>query len=1465
MINSIISFSIKNKLVIGVMMIAWIGLGLYSMKNVPIDAVPDITNNQVQIITTSTNLGTEDIEQFVTYPVELAMANLPGVTEIRSISRFGLSVVTIVLDDEMGTYLPRQLVSEKLADVKAQIPQKFGEPFMGPITTGLGEIYQYTLEVAPAHKEKYSSTDLRTIQDWIVKRQMAMIPGVVEVNSFGGHIKEYEVAVDPDRLKSMGISISDIFKVLETNNENTGGAYIVKNHKANFIRSEGLARSLEDIENIVVKNDSRTPILVKDVATVGYGSAIRYGSFTKNGKGDAVGGMILMLKGENSNNVIKLVKERVIEIEKSLPKGISIKPFIDRAQLIEKTTKTVSSNLLEGGLIVIFVLVLFLGNFRGGLIVASTIPLSLLFAYIMMNLFGVWSNLMSLGAIDFGIIVDGAVIIVESVVFYTMLRVRKSENGVLTQEESDEISYNSSSKMMNAAFFGQLIILIVFIPILTLQGVEGKMFTPMAMTFSFAVIGAMILCLTYVPMVSALFMNKKPSQKILWGDKFINWLTRKYEPILQKALNRKKVILVISTVLVGIAFFTFTRMGGEFLPKLDEGDIAMQALLKPGSSLEETERAASLIEKTILDNFPEVTEVVSRIGVAELPTDPMPMDIADMFVLLKPKDEWVSANSKEELIEKMKEKLSFIPGINYEFSQPLELRFNELMTGIRQDVAIKLFGEDLDKLAVYAKKMAEIIETVEGVADLKVEATKGLPQMTVQYERKKIAQYGLNIQELNTIIRSAFSGEKAGVIFEGERRFDLVVRLKDEHKKSIENLKNIYVVLPGGNQIPLKEVAKISYQDGPMQISREGTNRRIYVGINVRGRDVESVVNEIQKKLDAALELPPGYYLKYGGSFENLTRAKDRLTIVVPIALALIFILLYFALKSFTQTFMIYMAIPLAAIGGVFALWLRDMPFSISAGVGFIVLFGVAVLNGLVLITSMNYLKKEGMDLKERIVKGTKERIRPIFLTASTDILGFLPMAISTSSGAEVQRPLATVVIGGMLTASLLTLIVIPVLYYIVETRREQFRIKKRMRLNIATIAFIPVLIALLLVGNSARAQENVQTNFTLEGAISYGLKNNGSIKSAQFEIERLKVLKKASTNIAKTDVGFEYGNLNGFETDHAFSIEQKFQFPTVYGKQSSLAKVAIETGEINKLITENDLVKEIKLTWYQLSYLKEVHNLLEYQLGLYLQFLRAASLRYEVEAGTLLEKVTAEAKVTEIETALAINNADLIISKSHLQRLLSAPDLVDINPDFSSKKELNITIAGDLLANNPTINLLMSTINLMEKEVELNKAKLLPELSLGYYNQSIIGNHTKNGAESFYNNSQRFSSVQATISIPIWFKSDKARIKASKLSIEKAEADVSYGQEVIKGEYERVVQEYLKYKSTLSFYEEKALPQADLILSNSKKSFENGAINYVEYVQNLTSGIDIKNNYLNLLNQYNQSIIAIEYLAGIK
>ena len=1043
MINNIIAFSIKNKAFIGLLTVGLIIGGIYSMTKLPLDAVPDITNNQVLVITTAPNLGTEDIEQFVTYQVELAMANLPGVTEIRSVSRFGLSVVTIVFEERRGTYLPRQLVSEALSEVQEIIPKDIGEPFMAPISTGLGEIYQYTLEVDPEYETVYNEMELRTIQDWIVKRQMAMLPGVVEVNSFGGKVKQYEVAVSPDKLRSMGITIMDVFNALNDNNQNTGGAYIEKDYSANFIRGEGLARSIEDIKNTLVSNIDAQPVFIRDVAEVNFGSFVRYGAFTKDGKGEAVGGIVMMLKGENSNDVISRVKDRVSLIQKSLPKGIKIKPFLDRSKLIKSTTHTVTENLSLGALIVIFILVLILGNIRGGIIVASAIPLALLFAFILMHIFGVWANLMSLGAIDFGILVDGAIIIAENMIYYLHSRTLIGKR--LNQQERNDLAFNSASKMMNSAFFGQLIILIVFIPVMALQGIEGKMFKPMAMTFGFAVLGVLILCLTYIPMMAALFLQPPEKDKKTWGDRIVNMTEQIYLPVISWALVKGKLVIILASILIFSGGFLFTRLGSEFIPQLDEGDFAFQAFLKPGTSLSEVRKTSTRLEKTILEKFPdEVASVQSRIGVAELPMDPMPMDIADIFVILNPKEEWTKVSSKNELINEVREEVSVLPGVNYEFTQPIEMRFNELLTGIREDIAIKLYGEDLNILADKALEIAGLISGIEGVAGIKPEATRGLPQITVTYDRYQLGRYGLKIKNMNTIIESAFSGGVAGTIYEGERMFDLVVRLEEAFRTNIDDIRNLYINLNDGVQVPLKEVADINFQPGPMQISRENTNRRTYVGVNVEGRDIKSLVKEIQATLDANLDLPPGYYIRYGGAFENLERATKRLFFVVPLALSLIFILVFFAVKSFKQTFMILIAIPFAAIGGIFSLYLRDMPFSISAGVGFIVLFGVAVLNGLVLINGFNEMKYEGkLSLTDRIKQGSRRRIRPILLTATADILGFLPMAVSISAGAEVQRPLATVVIGGMITSSILTLIVLPVFYQYVESIEQRLKFQK--------------------------------------------------------------------------------------------------------------------------------------------------------------------------------------------------------------------------------------------------------------------------------------------------------------------------------------------------------------------------------------------------------------------------------------
>ncbi|NDV94827.1 efflux RND transporter permease subunit [Dysgonomonas sp. 521] len=1042
MLEKIIRFSLNRKLIILLFTSAIFIYGIYSVFHIPIGAVPDITNNQVQVITTSTNLSTEDIEQFITYPIEMEMANLPGVQEIRSVSKFGLSVVTIVFDESMGTYLPRQLIAEKIKTASELIPEGFGSPEMGPISTGLGEIYQYVLDVKPEYKDRYSVADLRTIQDWIVKRQLSGIPGVVEINTWGGYLKQYEVAINPSRLKAMDITTGDLVNALEKNNSIAGGAYIEKVNQSYFIRGEGKIGSIEDIENIVVKNAGGIPVFVKDIATVRFGSANRFGAITGNGEGEKVLGQIMMLKGADSKETINAVKERVAEVQEVLPEGVYINAFLERSELVAKTTFTVAENLILGCLIVIFVVVLLLGNFRSGIVVASVIPLSLLFAISLMRIFGIDANLMSLGAIDFGIIIDGAVIIVEFVSAQMTANASKLSNLPISdrKKETDRITLSSSSTMMNSAIFGQLIILIVFIPILSLSGVEGKMFRPMALTFSFALIGAMLLCLTYVPVVSSLIIKPQIQKRNGITVRIMRLLTRTYLPVITWALKHTKKTLAAAVGLLVLAVVIFSRMGGEFIPQLDEGDFVIQPVLKTGTSLAKTIETTTLIEKTILDKFPEVEQIVSRIGAAEVPTDPMSMEESDIIVKVRPKSEWVSASSKDELADKIKEELeATIPNMEIEFTQPIEMRFNELISGTRSDVAIKIFGEDLGVLAEKAEQIKRAITHVEGAADIIVEKIDGLPQMTVDYNRTRIAQYGLNISDINDIVALSFAGTTVGNVFEGERRFDLVIRLEENLRNDIDDLRNLYVPLPNGGQIPLRELAKVEYTEGPAKISRDDTKRRVVIGVNVRNRDMESVVKDVSAIIDEKINLPPGYYVTYGGQFENLQNAKDRLMIAVPVALCLIFILLYFAFGSMRETLLVFTAIPLSAVGGVLLLWMRGMPFSISAGVGFIALFGIAVLNGIVLVEHLKELKHRGMkNVDELILKGTTDRLRPVTLTASAAALGFLPMAISSSAGAEVQRPLATVVIGGLFTATLLTMVVLPILFKMFDKNLTQ-------------------------------------------------------------------------------------------------------------------------------------------------------------------------------------------------------------------------------------------------------------------------------------------------------------------------------------------------------------------------------------------------------------------------------------------
>ncbi len=1439
MIDQLIQFSIRNKLVIGLYVIALIGWGAYSFKQIPIDAVPDITTNQVQVITQSPTLAAQEVEQFVTFPIEIAIANLPDVVEIRSISRFGISVVTVVFEEDVNIYRARQLISEQLKIAESEIPTGFGSPELGPISTGLGEVYQYVLHTEPGYDSVYSDMDLRTINDWIVKRQLAGTPGVIEVSGWGGHLKQYEVAVNPEQLNSMNISITEVFDALQANNENTGGSYIEKRYNTYFIRGEGLVKSLADIEKIVVKSVHGTPVLVRDLAKVGYGSAPRYGAITWNGHGEVVGGQALMLKGENSYEVINAIKDRVETIKKSLPKGVSLKPFIDRSELIDRAIGTVTTNLVEGGLIVILILVLLLGNFRGGLIVASVIPLSMLFAMGMMHIFGVSANLMSLGAIDFGLVVDGSVIIVEAILFRLT---SKFQGQLLTTEQMDKEVQVAASRIRGSAAFGEIIILIVYLPILALVGIEGKMFKPMAQTVGFAIFGALILSMTYVPMMSALCLKKRIAHKKSISDRIIARLQQWYEPALHVVLRQRVLVIVLALGMFVMSLFTFQRLGGEFIPVLEEGDFALHQILPPGSSLQQSVEVSEKIQRTLLDSFPEVKDVISKIGTAEIPTDPMPIEVGDIMVRMKPKDEWVSADSKEAMFERMEEVLLQIPGVEYEFTQPIQMRFNELIAGVREDIAIKIFGENPEVLFEKARQAEQIINGIVGVGDLRVEQTQGLPQMMVVYERNKIAQYGLNIRELNAVLRTAFAGETAGVVFEEERRFDLVVRLEEGYRKDLESIRNLYVPLPTGHQIPLKEVAKIEMKAGPMQISREDAKRKIVIGVNARNRDTESLVKEIKMQLEAQLDLPPGYYIDYGGQFENLVAAKKRLMIAVPVALLLIFILLFFTFVSIKQALLIFTAIPLSAIGGVYALWLRDMPFSISAGVGFIALFGVAVLNGIVLIAYFNQLKKEGVtDMKERILKGTQVRLRPVLMTAAVAALGFLPMALSTSAGAEVQRPLATVVIGGLITATLLTLLVLPALYSLFEGVRLSAKGGKA------------AMVVALVASTTLPAFEGVAQSgdLTLEQAIALAQKNHPSLVAAQWKVEEQQKLKKSAFDLGSTSVNYTNGQLNASVIDYQWQVTQQFKFPAIYISESKLQQEKVVLREKEMALVELQLEREVRSAWWQLVYGLQQEQLLAELLSVHKQFVTAAAQRYAVGETTLLEKTRATGQYQKLLLQHQQATADVRIYRQQLQQWLGSDSLPAIEFSMQNSLQVQHGLQQIALANtNQTLMLLQQNIRVTEQAFKTEKAKFLPGFNVGYINQQIEG-------------VEGLSSVQFGVNIPLFFWAQQGRVQAAKAGREAANANYESELLAYAAKHNAKQQETNKLLQQVEWYEQQGLNMANELLRFANTGYHSGEIGYIEYINATNEATELKLGHLKALHQYNQSVTNLNYLSG--
>lgn len=1446
MFDAIINFSIRNKLIVGLFTVALAVWGLFSLQQLPIDALPDITNNQVQVITRAPALAAQEIERLITFPIEQSLAIVPRTVEVRSISRFGLSVVTVVFEESVDLYWARQQVSERLSEARANLPPGLGNPELAPISTGLGEVYQYVVFAKPGYEDKYDATELRTIQDWLLRRQLLGTPGIAEVNSFGGFLKQYEVAIDPDKLRSFDLTLSDIFTALEVNNQNTGGAYIDKKPNAYFIRSEGLITSLDDIANIKVKmTENQVPVLIKDVAKAQLGHSVRYGALTRNGK-EAVGGIVMMLKGENANQLVSRIKERIEEISKSLPEGVGIDAFLDRSSLVQRAINTVSRNLVEGALIVIVVLVLFLGNLRAGLVVASVIPLSLLFAIGCMNTFGVSGNLMSLGAIDFGLVVDGAVIIVEATLHHFAL----IKPGRLTQDQMDKEVFASASGIRKAAAFGEIIILIVYLPILALVGIEGKMFRPMAMTVGFAIMGAFILSLTYVPMMSALVLSKKVGPHNTLADRVMARLTRAYEPIVRAAARQRRLVVLGAAAIFAVSVWLFTGLGGEFIPTLEEGDFAVETRLLTGSSLSQTIDKVNQASNLLLKEYPEVKEVVGKIGAAEVPTDPMPVEACDITILLKDKSEWTSADNREELANKMSETLEAIPGVSFGFSQPIQLRSNELISGVRQDVGIKIFGEDLEQLTRLSRQVGKVVASVEGATDMYLEQLEGLPQVVIRPDRAQLARFDLDINQVNQAINTAFAGQAAGMVYEGEKRFEAVVRLQNQSRQDIEDVRNLYLETPLGSQVPLRQVASVEYERGPNQVQRENTRRRIIVGFNVRGRDVASVVKEVQAKLAKSLKLPPGYSITYGGQFRNLEEAQSRLSIAVPIALALIFLLLFLTFGTLSDSLLIFSAIPMAATGGVFALILRDMPFSISAGIGFIALFGVAVLNGIVLIGEFNRLKKEGyQNLLDVVVAGTQNRLRPVLMTAAVASLGFLPMAISHSAGAEVQKPLATVVIGGLITSTILTLIVLPALYLLVHGL-------KRPSMGKAVVSLLVFLLPLF-------GQAQTAPIMNADVAVRSAFENNQGIRSAQLETQGVSLLRGARYDFGRTNFGLVYGQYNSYASrDNNFTISQAFPFPTLFAARLRAQQAQLNASQQTLRSSRAQLRLDVQQAYFQLAYLEQLGRFLRRQDSLLTVFQRTAQARVKAGEAAPIEALTAQTRARQAALQSAQNQVDIGIETRRLLSLTQAS--IDLPDSGRLLTPLPFpTIDTGNLSSLPIIAQAQASVQQVQAERQVMRRSALPDITVGYFNQTLYGTPVSATNPELTTYRNRFQGIQLGLAVPLWYRPTALRSAALGRNEQAAQARLSQRMIAVKTELANALADARKFQATFSYYAKEGLAQARSLVSQARAAYQAGESGYPEFVLALTTAAEIETSYLQAINNYNQAVLRIEFLTN--
>ena len=1432
MFKAIVHFSIQKKLFVGLTTLFLLLGGIYAMMTLPIDAVPDITNNQVQIVTVSPTLAPQEVEQLITMPIEIAMSNIMNVEEIRSVSRFGLSLVTVVFKESVPTLDARQLINEQIQTVAGEIPTELGTPELMPITTGLGEIYQYVLRVELGYEEKYDAMELRTIQDWIVKRQLSGIPGIVEINSFGGYLKQYEVAVDPDALYSLNITIGEVFEALNRNNQNTGGSYIEKINKAYYIRSEGMIGKIKDIERIVITNRGGIPIHISDVGSVRFGSAKRFGAMTKDGEGECVGGIAMMLKGANANVVTKELEARVERVQKMLPEGVRVEPYLNRSELVDRNISTVIRNLIEGALIVFIVLIIFLGNVRAGLIVASVIPLAMLFAFILMRVFGVSANLMSLGAIDFGIVVDGSIVILEGILAH--IYSRRLMGRTLSAEEMDREVEAGAGHVARSATFAVLIILIVFFPLLTLTGIEGKYFTPMAKTLVFCIIGALILSLTYVPIMASLFLKRTISSKPTFADRFFGKLNGVYRRTLHFCLRHIWGTIACSFAALAVSLFLFTRLGAEFIPTLDEGDFAMQMTLPAGSSLTHSIELSKQAEETLMKSFPEIKHVVAKIGTAEVPTDPMAVEDADIMIVMKPFKEWTSASSRAEMVEKMKASLEPITGAEFNFSQPIQLRFNELMTGAKADIAIKLYGEDMAELYKKAKEASLFVEQVPGAADVIVEQAMGLPQLVVHYDRAKIARYGMNIEELNTIIRTAYAGEAAGVVFENERRFDLVLRL-DNDKVADLNLDKLFVRTAEGIQIPVSEVATIELVNGPLQINRDATKRRIVIGVNVRDADIQKVVRTIQETLDKHIKLEPGYYFEYGGQFENLQNAIDTLTIVIPVALSLILLLLFFAFKSVTYSLVVFSTVPLSLIGGILALWLRGLPFSISAGVGFIALFGVAVLNGILMINHFNNLRKQTkyqMTTNRILAKGCPHLLRPVFLTGLVASLGFVPMAIAKSAGAEVQRPLATVVIGGLIVSTILTLIIIPVFYRLVNSSAAWKRQRWLKRL-LPFLLFLGILFP-------THAQQTV----SLEEAVTIALENHPRLKTATASIERSRASRGESWEVSPTTFNYSWGQINGeTRNDNQMEITQSLGSLLTPFYKNALVNRQVATGEYYRDLVKKEITAEVKRAWAYYQYAFHLCALYKEQIEWAGRLRKASQLRYEQGDITLLERNMSSTLVADLQTRLSQAEEELQLATRRFSwTCYSDSPLLPMDTTLV----LFPARVAEIAPSDIHLNYFRSVADEKKAMLRIERSRFFPELSVGYVRQKIA---PLSGLDSW----------MVGISFPVLFFPQHSRVRQAKIDsyIARTEAESNIRQ--LNNKVEELSVALRKEGEHIRYYTTGALPEADALLKSATVQFKESETDITQFVQSLNAAREIRRGYIEAVYAYNISALELE------